>query len=87
MTVQALIDQWRLHPDPEVGSCANQLAGWLRTQEEDKELTLIERISALPLICEMASKLSPARTAPCDAICLRKRIVALIQDMPTPEEG
>jgi hypothetical protein len=32
MTPQALIDQWRLHPDPEVGSCANQLAGWLRTQ-------------------------------------------------------
>jgi hypothetical protein len=32
MTAQALIDQWRLHPDPEVGSCANQLAGWLRTQ-------------------------------------------------------
>jgi hypothetical protein len=33
MTPQDLIDQWRLHPDPEVGSCANQLAGWLRTQE------------------------------------------------------
>jgi hypothetical protein len=32
MTPQDLIDQWRLHPDPEVGSCANQLAGWLRTQ-------------------------------------------------------
>jgi hypothetical protein len=30
MTPQDLIDQWRLHPDPEVGSCANQLAGWLR---------------------------------------------------------
>jgi hypothetical protein len=37
MTPQALIDQWRLHPSPEVGSCANQLAGWLRTQEEEKE--------------------------------------------------
>jgi hypothetical protein len=36
--LQALIDQWRLHPSPEVGSCANQLAGWLRTQEEEKEL-------------------------------------------------
>jgi hypothetical protein len=33
MTIEALIDQWRLHPSPEVGSCANQLAGWLRTQE------------------------------------------------------
>jgi hypothetical protein len=32
MTLEALIDQWRLHPSPEVGSCANQLAGWLRTQ-------------------------------------------------------
>jgi hypothetical protein len=26
-TAQDLIDSWRLHPDPEVGSCANQLAG------------------------------------------------------------
>jgi hypothetical protein len=31
-TAQDLIDQWRLHPDPEVGSCANQLAGWLMKQ-------------------------------------------------------
>jgi hypothetical protein len=37
LTPQDLIDQWRLHPDPEVGSCANQLAGWLRTQEEEKD--------------------------------------------------
>jgi hypothetical protein len=36
LTPQDLIDQWRLHPDPEVGSCANQLAGWLRTQEKEK---------------------------------------------------
>jgi hypothetical protein len=34
MTPQDLIDQWRLHPSPEVGSCANQLAGWLREQEQ-----------------------------------------------------
>jgi hypothetical protein len=24
------------HAHPEVGSCANQLAGWLRTQEDEK---------------------------------------------------
>jgi hypothetical protein len=37
-TAQDLIDQWRLHPSPEVGSCANQLAGWLMKQEKEKAL-------------------------------------------------
>jgi hypothetical protein len=41
-TPQELIDQWRLHPDPEVGSCANQLAGWLREQEEEKDFARVD---------------------------------------------
>lgn len=42
-----------------------------------KELT--DHMRRLPLLCERAQQCSPERTAPCDALCMRNRAVALIE--------
>jgi hypothetical protein len=44
------------------------------------EMTLTEKIRTLPLVCEMAKQLSPERTEPCDATCMRKRAAALVEE-------
>jgi hypothetical protein len=45
------------------------------------------QIEQLPLICDFARRCSPDRTAPCDATCMRKRILALLADHAAPVVG